>query len=104
METAIRNRVPHIILLYWIIKIAATTLGETGADMFSMTLRLGYAETIAIFLALFLVLFAVKLGVRRYDRRAVYGSRSRGPQSSAPPSRTSSIARSIWGMRWAHSC
>ncbi len=67
----IRNRVPHIILLYWVIKIAATTLGETGADMFSMTLHLGYAETSAIFLALFLALFAVKLRIRGYHP-AVY--------------------------------
>jgi uncharacterized membrane-anchored protein len=66
MALPIRNRVPHITVLYWIIKIAATTLGETGADLFSMTFRLGYAETIAIFLALFLLLFAVKLGVRGY--------------------------------------
>jgi uncharacterized membrane-anchored protein len=71
MDAAIRNRVPHIVLLYWVIKIAATTLGETGADMFSMTLRLGYAETIVIFLALFLVFFAVKLGIRGYHP-AVY--------------------------------
>jgi len=66
MSTAIRNRVPHIVLLYWVIKIASTTLGETGADMFSMTFNLGYAETIAIFLALFLVAFAVKLLLRGY--------------------------------------
>jgi uncharacterized membrane-anchored protein len=66
MAAALKNRVPHIVLLYWVIKIASTTLGETGADMFSMTFKLGYAETIGIFLALFLVLFAVKLGVRGY--------------------------------------
>ena len=66
MEAAIRNRVPHIVFLYWVIKIASTTLGETGADMFSMTFNLGYVETIAIFFALFLVLFAVKLRLRGY--------------------------------------
>ena len=66
VEAAVKNRVPHIVLLYWVIKIASTTLGETGADMFSMTFNLGYVETIAIFFALFLVLFAVKLRVRGY--------------------------------------
>jgi uncharacterized membrane-anchored protein len=66
MSTGIRNRVPHIILLYWVIKIASTTLGETGADMFSMTFNLGYAETIAIFMAFFLVAFVVKLLLRSY--------------------------------------
>ena len=66
MQTSARNRVPPIILLYWVIKIASTTLGETGADMFSMTFKLGYAETIGIFLALFAGLFALKMAVRGY--------------------------------------
>jgi len=61
------NRVPHIILLYWIIKIAATTLGETGADLFSMTLNLGYGETIIIFLIIFLILLWIKLILKRYN-------------------------------------
>ena len=47
------NRVPHIIFLYWVIKIASTTLGETGADMFSMTFNLGYGLTILMFMTLF---------------------------------------------------
>ena len=61
------NRVPHIIFLYWVIKIASTTLGETGADMFSMTSHLGYATTILIFLGLFALLLGVKLAMRRYE-------------------------------------
>ncbi len=60
------NRVPHIILLYWVIKIASTTLGETGADMFSMTFDLGYARTIEVFMALFLLLLVVKLLLKGY--------------------------------------
>jgi len=63
----ILNRVPHIIFLYWVIKIASTTLGETGADMFSMTLNLGYGTTITIFMALFLLFLAIKMGFKRYD-------------------------------------
>lgn len=43
MKKKFVNRVPHIILLYWVIKIASTTLGETGADMFSMTAVVGTA-------------------------------------------------------------
>ena len=62
----IKNRVPHIIFLYWVIKIASTTLGETGADMFSMTFNLGYGTTILIFLSLFLVLLAIKLSLKGY--------------------------------------
>jgi len=61
------NRVPHIILLYWIIKIASTTLGETGADMFSMTFNLGYGVTIIIFTILFLISLFVKLSLKRYE-------------------------------------
>lgn len=63
---AIVNRVPHIVLAYWVIKIASTTLGETGADMFSMTLGMGYASTILVFLAVFLVALGIKLSLRRY--------------------------------------
>ncbi len=67
-----KNRVPHIIFLYWVIKIASTTLGETGADMFSMTFQLGYAETIAIFLSLFLLLLIIKLLIRGYHPTAYW--------------------------------
>jgi uncharacterized membrane-anchored protein len=61
------NRVPHIILLYWVIKIASTTLGETGADMFSMTYEMGYGDTILLFLGLFVVMLGIKLGMKRYE-------------------------------------
>lgn len=61
------NRVPHIILLYWIIKIAATTLGETGADMFSMTFELGYGLTIGLFMAVFIFFLIIKLAMKRYE-------------------------------------
>ena len=66
MPTTVKNRVPHIIFLYWVIKIASTTLGETGADMFSMTFQLGYAETIMIFMSVFLILLMVKLSLKGY--------------------------------------
>jgi uncharacterized membrane-anchored protein len=62
----LKNRVPHIVLLYWIIKIASTTLGETGADMVSMTLDLGYLTTTLAFLGLFVVLLVVKLRLEGY--------------------------------------
>lgn len=65
-EQSKKNRVPEIVLLYWVIKIAATTLGETGADMVSMTFNLGYAKTVVIFLSLFAVLLLAKLRVKGY--------------------------------------
>lgn len=61
------SRVPQIILLYWIIKIASTTLGETGADMFSMTFNLGYGMTIALFMTIFVLFLVIKLSMKRYD-------------------------------------
>lgn len=60
------NRVPAIVFSYWAIKIAATTLGETGADMFSMTFNLGYASTSIIFISIFLIFLATKLSIRKY--------------------------------------
>ncbi len=66
MDASVKNRVPHIMFLYWVIKIASTTLGETGADMFSMTFELGYGNTIIIFLALFLILLALKMYLKGY--------------------------------------
>ncbi len=67
MLAEVSKRVPRIILLYWVIKIASTTLGETGADMFSMTFDLGYGATIVIFMSLFLLLLGIKLYIQRYD-------------------------------------
>lgn len=61
------NRVPHILFLYWVIKIASTTLGETGADMFSMTYDIGYGNTIVLFMGLFVILLSIKLIMKRYE-------------------------------------
>ncbi|HEY3326324.1 MAG TPA: hypothetical protein VGK14_04040 [Novimethylophilus sp.] len=58
MNTAAKNnlsKVPEVTLVFWIIKILATTLGETGGDAVSMSMNLGYLVGTAIFTALFLV-------------------------------------------------
>jgi uncharacterized membrane-anchored protein len=49
------SKVPEITLIFWIIKIAATTLGETGGDAVSMSMNLGYLVGTGIFAAIFLV-------------------------------------------------
>lgn len=49
------SKVPEITLIFWIIKIAATTLGETGGDAVSMSMNLGYLVGTLIFSAVFLV-------------------------------------------------
>ena len=49
------SKVPEVTLVFWIIKIAATTLGETGGDTVSMSMNLGYLVGSAIFAAIFIV-------------------------------------------------
>jgi uncharacterized membrane-anchored protein len=52
------TKVPEVTLIFWIIKIAATTLGETGGDTVTMTMNWGYLLGTALFLSL-LVLFVI---------------------------------------------
>jgi hypothetical protein len=56
MQTLISrtSKVPAVILSFWVIKVAATTLGETGGDTLSMTFKLGYALSTLIFAVLFI--------------------------------------------------
>jgi uncharacterized membrane-anchored protein len=49
------SKVPEVTLIFWIIKIAATTLGETGGDAVSMSMHLGYLVGTGIFAAIFLI-------------------------------------------------
>lgn len=60
------SKVPQLTVAFWIIKILATTLGETGGDAVSMQLRLGYAVATLIFLAFFIVTVAAQVGARRF--------------------------------------
>ena len=58
METAKLNKIAEITLLFWLMKIVATTLGETLGDFISMTLKLGYLTGIVITSVFFLVLLS----------------------------------------------
>ena len=60
------NKVPPITLAFWVIKIGATTLGETGGDFLSMSLNLGYAASTLILVGCFAVTLAGQLATRRY--------------------------------------
>jgi uncharacterized membrane-anchored protein len=60
------SKIPAITLGFWIIKIAATTLGETGGDALSMTLKLGYAFSTIIFFAFFLATVIPQIRARSY--------------------------------------
>lgn len=54
-HAGVLSKVPQVTFAFWVIKICATTLGETGGDALSMTLELGYAISTAIFFGLFVV-------------------------------------------------
>lgn len=60
------NKVAEITLLFWIMKIVATTLGETLGDFLSMTLNLGYAFGIGITLVFFLLVLIIQLKAKKY--------------------------------------
>ena len=59
-------KVPEVTLTFWIIKIAATTVGETGGDAVSMSMNLGYLVGTAIFAAIFLVFVALQISARKF--------------------------------------
>jgi uncharacterized membrane-anchored protein len=61
-----QNKVPEVTLGFWIIKIAATTLGETGGDTVTMTMDLGYLTGTAIFLALLVVLVGLQMAANKF--------------------------------------
>jgi uncharacterized membrane-anchored protein len=59
-------KVPELTLLFWIVKIAATTLGETAGDAVSMSMDLGYLVATGIFAAAFLVAVGVQIAAKRF--------------------------------------
>jgi uncharacterized membrane-anchored protein len=61
------SKVPEVTLLFWIIKILATTLGETGGDSLSMSMGLGYLVSTAILGVIFLAVVAVQITARRFN-------------------------------------
>ncbi|MGA7229943.1 MAG: hypothetical protein WBX95_03295 [Xanthobacteraceae bacterium] len=60
------TKVPEVTLGFWIVKIAATTLGETGGDSVTMTLNWGYLTGTAIFLAALVILVALQIASKKF--------------------------------------
>jgi uncharacterized membrane-anchored protein len=60
------NKLPALTALYWLIKIAATTFGETAGDLLSMTLKVGYALSTLILMSLFFISAAGQLLTERH--------------------------------------
>ncbi|WP_411384497.1 hypothetical protein ACK3BK_19925 [Pseudomonas sp. L7] len=60
------NKLPQITLAFWVMKICATTLGETAGDLLSMTLDIGYAMSSLLLISVFLLTLLTQLYSRRY--------------------------------------
>jgi uncharacterized membrane-anchored protein len=65
-ETAM-SKVPEVTLMFWIVKIAATTLGETGGDAVSMSMNLGYLIGTGIFAAIFFAMVFAQIRAKQYQ-------------------------------------
>ena len=60
------SKVPEVTLLFWILKILATTLGETGGDAVTMSMKLGYAVGTAIFATIFVIAVIAQVRAKRF--------------------------------------
>src|SRR5713101_9331012 len=60
------SKIPEVTLGFWIIKIVATTLGETGGDSVTMTMDLGYLTGTAIFLLVLVVLVGLQIAAKKF--------------------------------------
>jgi uncharacterized membrane-anchored protein len=61
------SKVPEVTMIFWIVKIAATTLGETGGDAVSMSMNLGYLIGSAIFAAIFVSAVAAQIAAKQFQ-------------------------------------
>ncbi len=61
------SKLPQITAFFWIMKICATTLGETAGDLLSMTLKIGYAMSSTILISIFLVTLVTQLMSKKYN-------------------------------------
>jgi uncharacterized membrane-anchored protein len=62
----IMRKLPHVTLLFWILKTIAVTLGETAGDLFGIDLGFGYAPTAAAFFVFFLVVVTAQVRAQRF--------------------------------------
>ncbi|GAA1284920.1 membrane protein [Planotetraspora silvatica] len=63
----VMKKLPEVTLAFWIMKVAATTLGETAGDLFAQTLKIGYFLTTVALLLIFLVTLVIQLASKRYN-------------------------------------
>lgn len=60
------SKVPAVTLMFWVVKVLATTLGETGGDSLSMSMNLGYLVSTAIFSVIFAAAVAVQVKAKQF--------------------------------------
>ncbi|MBV8905832.1 MAG: hypothetical protein JOZ22_19535, partial [Acidobacteriia bacterium] len=68
------TKLPEVTLLFWILKIAATTLGETGGDTVTMTLQWGYLAGTALFFVLLVMLVTAQIRSREFHPVAYWAA------------------------------
>ena len=61
------NKLPQITLAFWVMKICATTLGETAGDLLSMTLNVGYAVSSMLLISVFVLTLLTQLSSKTYN-------------------------------------
>lgn len=61
------SKVATVTLVFWVMKICATTVGETGGDLLSMTMNVGYAASSLILISIFLVTLIAQLTAKRFN-------------------------------------
>ncbi|MFX7894946.1 hypothetical protein ABTK48_19715, partial [Acinetobacter baumannii] len=61
------NKLPEITLAFWILKICATTVGETAGDVLSLTLKVGYAASSMLLLGIFFITLGAQLRSKTYN-------------------------------------
>lgn len=62
----VMRKLPHVTVLFWLLKIVAVTLGETSGDLFGITLQVGYVATAVIFLLYFAIILSLQIRARRF--------------------------------------
>ena len=67
------GKVPEVTLIFWIIKVAATTLGETAGDAVTMSMNLGYLVGTAIFATIFVAAVFAQISAKRFHPFLFWG-------------------------------
>ncbi len=65
-KQAVVSKVPHVTLVFWLVKVFATTLGETGGDAVSMSMNLGYLLSTGIFAAVFIAAVVAQTAAKKF--------------------------------------